>query len=323
MIVITGALGFIGSCIAKELNNTGRTDIIIVDEAENEKASKYAINIKYAKYYEKNEFIKLLESNKIKDIDLIIHMGACSATIETNEKYLMETNYGYSKRLYDWCLKNNCRLIYASSAATYGNGALGYNDNEKEMNKLKPLNTYGLTKKMFDDYILTAPKLKQCVGLKFFNVYGPNEYHKGAMASVVFHSFNQIKEDGKVMLFKSYRKEIKGGEQKRDFIYIKDAVSIVMFFIENKDINGIFNAGTGKARTFKDLTISTFMALNLKPEIEYIEMPETLKEKYQYYTEANMEKLRNVGYDKKFYSLEEGVKDYTANYLDKDFKLYD
>lgn len=323
MIVITGALGFIGSCIAKELNNTGRTDIIIVDEAENEKSSEYATNVKYNKYYEKNEFISLLESDKIKDIDLIIHMGACSTTTETNKEYLMETNYMYSKRLYDWCLKNDCRLIYASSAATYGNGALGYDDNEEEINKLKPLNTYGLTKKMFDDYAISSPKLKQCVGLKFFNVYGPNEYHKGSMASVVFHSFNQIKKDGKVKLFKSYKKECKDGEQMRDFIYVKDAVSIVMFFIENKSINGIFNAGTGKARSFNDLSTSTFKALNLKPNIIYVDMPETLKEKYQYYTEASMKKLKKAGYKKKFYSLEEGIKDYVQNYLNKDFKLYD
>ena len=321
MIIVTGALGFIGSCVAKELNNQGREDIIIVDETKDDKSSKYFSELKYIRYYEKNDFLNTLDN--LEDVELIIHMGACSATTETNEKYLIETNLEYSKTIYNWCVKNNCRLIYASSAATYGDGSLGYNDDESKMKYLKPLNMYGMTKKMFDDYVLDSRKPKQWVGLKFFNVYGPNEYHKGSMSSVIFHSFNQIKKEQKVKLFKSYKNSIRDGEQKRDFIYIKDILSVIHFFIDNPEKNGIYNVGTGKARTFKDLVIATFKSLNINPNIEYIEMPETLKGKYQYFTEANMEKLRSIGYDKQFYSLEEGVRDYVINYLDKGLKNYD
>lgn len=319
MIVVTGAAGFIGSCIVKELNKHGRNDIIIVDELGSDEKWKNLVTLKYMDYEHKTDFLQLLQTNKIKDVDLIIHMGACSSTTEKNAEYLMQNNFKYSKKLYDWCIENKCRMIYASSAATYGNGSQGYTDDETKIDLLKPYNMYGYSKKIFDQYVLSSNKrTAQTIGLKLFNVYGPNEYHKGPMASVIFHTFNQIKKHGKSKLFKSYKKEYADGEQKRDFVYVKDCVSVVMFFVNNPQLNGIFNVGTGKARTFYDLAKAVFSALSLEPNIEFIDMPDGLKEKYQYYTQADIKKLRSAGYDKAFYSLEDGVKDYVQNYLNKE-----
>jgi len=322
MIIITGASGFIGSCIAKELNYQGREDLILVDKEELRK-SPYFKGMKFKEFVPFDDFIKRLENGKYKNVDAIIHMGACSSTTVYDKDFLKQNNFVYTKRLFDWCTENGSRLIYASSAATYGDGSQGYSDDVAKMKSLKPLNPYGESKQMFDMYALDAAKMpSQWVGLKFFNVYGPNEYHKETMASVIFHSFNQIKKEGFVKLFKSYKKGFKDGEQMRDFVYVKDVVSVVLFFFEHKDICGIFNVGTGKARSFKDLVTATFVALNLKPNIQYIEMPDVLKDKYQYFTEAEMSKLRKIGYNKEFYSLEDGVKDYVQNYLDKEFSSY-
>lgn len=322
MIIITGASGFIGSCIAKQLYYNGNTDLILVDKADLSK-SPYLKDMKYKEFVAFDEFLKRLEAGHYKSVQAIIHMGACSSTTVYDKDFLKQNNFVYTKRLFDWCTKNNSRLIYASSAATYGDGSNGYSDDVSKIKDLKPLNPYGESKQMFDMYALdNVNKPIQWVGLKFFNVYGPNEYHKETMASVIFHSFNQIKKEGKVRLFKSYKKGFKDGEQMRDFVYVKDVVSVVLFFLEHKEINGIFNVGTGKARSFKDLVSATFTALDLKPNIEYIEMPDALKDKYQYFTEAEMAKLKKAGYTKEFMSLEEGAKDYVVNYLDKGFSSY-
>jgi ADP-L-glycero-D-manno-heptose 6-epimerase len=318
MIIVTGGAGFIGSCIVKELNNNKINDIIIVDELGSSEKWKNLVSLKYADFIHKDKFLAELKS--MKNVDLIIHMGACASTTEKNAEYLMENNFKYSKELYDWCQNNDSRLIYASSAATYGDGTLGYDDSKTD--ELLPLNMYGYTKKLFDQYVLSSKELRQCVGLRFFNVYGPNEYHKDNMASVIFHSFNQIKKEKKVRLFKSYKQDFKDGEQMRDFVYVKDVVSVVMFMLNNPDVNGIFNVGTGKARSYNDLAVSVFKSLNLKNNVEYIDMPQGLKEKYQYFTEADIRKLRKLGYKKEFYSLEMGINDYVCNYLGKGLAHY-
>ncbi len=317
MIIVTGAAGFIGSCIAKELNYQKVENLLLVD-LKVPKNSPYLMDMKYSKFLDADTFIKNLEQGKIKNIEAIIHMGACSSTTTYDRVFMMKNNFEYTRRLFDWCAKNNSRLIYASSAATYGDGSNGYSDDESKTKDNKPLNIYGESKQAMDVYAIEATsKPHQWVGLKFFNVYGPNEYHKGEMASVIFHAFNQIKKEGFIRLFKSYKKGYVDGEQKRDFVYVKDAIAIVLFFLNNPKINGIFNAGTGSARTFNDLAYATFDAMDLQRNIRYIEMPQTLKDKYQYFTHADMRKLRNVGYTKNFYSLEEGIRDYVVNYLAK------
>lgn len=322
MIIVTGGAGFIGSCIVKELNNKGFTDIIIVDHLGDSEKWKNLTNLKYLDFIDKNSFF--VELQLLKDVELIIHMGACSSTTEKDADYLINNNFKFSKRLYDWCYNNNCRLIYASSAAVYGDGTLKYDDSKT--NEYRPLNMYGYTKKLFDQYVVSSIEkkriLQQCVGLRFFNVYGANEYHKESMASVIFHSFNQIRKDKKVRLFKSYKDGVSNGEQKRDFVYVKDVVNVVLFMVKNKNVNGIFNVGTGVARSFNDLVKSVFKSMNIVPNIEYIEMPEGLRKKYQYFTEANIKKLRKIGYKKEFFSLEKGTKDYVLNYLAKDFENF-
>ena len=317
-IIVTGGAGFIGSNLVKSLNERGYKNIIIVDHLTNNGKWKNLVDLKFDYYFDRDRFLETLNSNSLNNIEIIIHLGACSNTTETNEDFLIYNNAIFSKILFDFSIKNKCRFIYASSAATYGDGSKGYNDKERA---LKPLNCYGYSKYLFDEWVLDSPeKPKQCVGLKFFNVFGPNEHHKGQMASVVYHGYNQIVKDGEIRLFKSYREGYKDGEQKRDFIYVKDAVNVILFFLKNEDKSGIFNVGTGKARTFLDLATSTFKALNLTPNIKFIEMPENLRDKYQYFTEANMSSLKNIGHEEEFYELEEGVKDYVQGYLVKNSK---
>ncbi|MCX5811358.1 MAG: ADP-glyceromanno-heptose 6-epimerase [Proteobacteria bacterium] len=312
-IIVTGGAGFIGSNLVKSLNEHGHKNIIIVDHLTNSGKWKNLVDLKLAYYFDRNRFLETLNNNQLNDIETIIHLGACSNTTETNEDFLIYNNAIFSKILFDFSIKNKCRFIYASSAATYGDGSKGYNDKERI---LTPLNCYGYSKHLFDQWVLDSPeKPKQCVGLKFFNVFGPNEYHKGQMASVVYHGYNQIIKDGEIRLFKSYKEGFEDGEQKRDFIYVKDALKVILFFLHNESKSGIFNVGTGEARTFFDLAASTFKALNLKPNIRFIEMPESLKGKYQYFTEADMSSLKKIGYDKILFELEEGVKDYVQNYL--------
>ncbi|MGP1410964.1 MAG: ADP-glyceromanno-heptose 6-epimerase [Peptoanaerobacter stomatis] len=319
-VIVTGGAGFIGSCIIRELNNRNITDIIVVDNVASTEKWKNLVNKKYTSYYNRNEFLDKLPD--LKDVSYIIHMGACSATTELNFDYLYKNNFEYTKKLWEHCTSNKINFIYASSAATYGDGLFGFNDND-DINKLIPLNAYGYSKQLFDIWqAKQVNKPPQWVGFKFFNVYGPNEYYKGKMASVIMHGYKSIKENGKLNLFKSYREDYGDGEQTRDFIYVKDICNVINFMMNNQNVSGLFNLGTGKARTFYDLGKSVFDSLYLETNIDFVPMPENIRKKYQYFTEAKMNKLRSVGYSRKFYSLEDGIKDYVQNYLEKDFLTY-
>lgn len=316
MIIVTGGAGFIGSAIVWKLNQLGEKEIIVVDELGQDDKWKNLTGINFIDFYHKDHFIDMvLDGNLPFEFDTIIHMGACSSTTEKDADYLFENNFRYSQELVKFSLTHRAKFIYASSAATYGDGSNGYSDDEKHLLNLRPLNMYGYSKHLFDTWLYKTGVIDEVVGLKFFNVYGPNEYHKGDMRSVVHKSFGQIKESGKVKLFKSYKSGYKDGEQLRDFIYVKDVVDIIAFFVEQKDKFGIYNVGTGKAQSWNDLVISVFNAMNMPVNIEYIDMPENLKSKYQYFTQAEMGKLRQAGYTKEFYSLESGVEDYVKNYL--------
>ena len=316
MIVITGAAGFIGSNILSSLNELGREDIILCDSKNKKSSLKNIQKRKFSEFIEPNKLIYYL--NKNKNIQTIIHMGANSSTIEKNYKLMYRQNTRFSKDLWKWSKENNVRFIYASSAAIYGDGSSGFSDSNS-INNYKPLNVYAWTKYFFDRYVTnqaysnhTPP---QWVGLRFFNVYGPNEYHKGTMQSVLKHAFNQYNSDGEVKLFKSCNKDYRHGQQMRDFIYIKDCVSIILWLLKSPEVSGIFNCGTGKARSFNDLIMAMYSALNRKPIIKYIEMPENLINQYQYFTQADMIKIKKSGYKNNFYSLEDGVSDYVNNYL--------
>ena len=313
--LVTGGAGFIGSAIAWRLNNQGRNDIIIVDELGLDEKWKNLVKLNYQDFINKDEFIKQIESGIKMDIETIIHMGANSSTTEKNADHLINNNYEYTKKLAKYCVKNNIRFIYASSAATYGDGSLGFNDDEGICQSLAPLNMYGYSKNLFDTWAIKQGIINKIVGLKYFNVYGPNEYHKGDMRSVVHKAFEQIKSTGKVKLFKSGNPNYKDGEQKRDFVYVKDAVDMTLFFLDKKDKNGIYNAGSGKARTWNDLVTAIFKALNKSVNIEYIELPEHLVEKYQYFTEAGIDKIKKAGYPHPITSLEDGVTDYIKSFL--------
>ncbi len=312
MIVVTGGAGFIGSCVVAGLNQRGRGDITIVDHLQGNDLKKANIAGKqYRKYFEKDEFLALIRKDQIKEkIEVVIHMGACSSTTLQDADYFEKNNFEYSCHVADWALKHRARFIYASSAATYGDGGQGYGDDVSTMLKLRPLNLYGASKQKFDLWILSHGLLDQVVGLKFFNVFGPNEYHKGDMQSIVAKSYQRVVEQGKIGLFKSYHPKYKDGEQKRDFIYVKDSVDIVLFFLDRPDVNGIFNVGTGQANTWNDLAAALFAAVGKRVNIEYIEMPESLRARYQYFTQAEMTHLRQAGYDKPFTPLQEAVKDY-------------
>jgi len=322
-LVLTGVAGFIGSCMLGSLNANGYQNIIIVDEFEREDKKENWKNKTFKAVIDRKEFIEWLNNEDIIKIDAIIHLGAKTDTTEFNYTIHEELNVRYSQQLWDYCTKQNIPFIYASSAATYGAGENGYDDDESKLDLLKPLNPYGVSKNEFDKWALAQnSQPKYWTGLKFFNVYGPNEYHKGRMASVIWHSFNQIKKDGQVKLFKSHRPDFEDGKQLRDFIYVKDLISVINWLLEKmlanewkEELNGIYNLGTGEARSFYDLVSSTFAGMNLETNIEYIDMPIDIRDKYQYYTQANMNKLINAGYTKPFYSLEEGVVDYVKNYL--------
>lgn len=322
MIVITGGAGMIGSIIAWHLNTiTKRDDMVIVDRITHADQWQNLVKRQYVQYLDKDQLLSWLDGRQ--DIEVIIHMGAISATTESDFNKLVTDNIHYSQALWTWCAKNNAAFFYASSAATYGDGAHGYDDSLIE--KLRPLNGYGYSKHFFDQWALQqvnkslrAPPA--WAGFKFFNVYGPNEYHKERMASVALHSFNQFKETGTVKLFKSHKQGFEDGMQLRDFVYVKDAAAAAVHFVEmainNKPCtNGIYNIGTGQARAFKDLATNVMTSLGKTPHITYINMPEDLQGKYQYFTEANVAKLRATGYQQAFYSLEDGVKDYVQNYL--------
>ena len=364
-IIVTGAAGFIGSYMVGYLNRKGYNNIIIVDEfSDNEKKSNYN-DKKITDFVERDRLMEWLDHETAKinpmDIGFVFHLGARTDTTEFDYSIHEKWNVEYSKKVWRYCAEKNVPLIYASSAATYGSGELGYKDDHDIIDQLKPLNPYGVSKNEFDKWVLRQTRDKQppfWAGLKFFNVFGPNEYHKGRMASVIFHSYNQIKETGKVKLFRSHKPQYKDGEQLRDFIHVDDVAAIMYWMMEvvnressivNREsgnsltpdvsfsrrpraassfsggarlaedaarlTNGIYNAGTGRARTFKDLVTAIFTSLNLKPEIEFIDTPEDIRGKYQYFTEADMSKLRSAGYDKKFFTLEEGVSSYVNDFL--------
>ncbi len=320
MIIVTGGAGFIGSCIVRTLNDQGVEDIVVVDNIASTDKWMNLRNKKYLEYINREQFLDRLPEFCGK-VSHIIHMGACSATTEKDFDYLYRNNFEYTKKLWKFCAQEVISLIYASSAATYGDGSLGFDD-RTDISFLRPLNGYGYSKQLFDIWAERELNVgndapKQHVGFKFFNVYGPNEYFKGSMASVIFHTFNEVKRTGRKGLFKSYNDNYKDGEQLRDFIYVKDICKAISFAIDHPEVSGLFNLGTGKARTFNDLAIATFDAMGIEPNIEYIDMPENLRGKYQYYTQAHMEKLKACGYTDSFYSLEDGVKDYVQNYLMK------
>ncbi|WP_297420766.1 ADP-glyceromanno-heptose 6-epimerase [Clostridium sp.] len=319
-IIVTGGAGFIGSCVVRTLNDVGIEDIIIVDNIMTTDKWMNMRNKKYIEYVNKNKFLDKLSSYE--GITAIIHMGACSATTERDFDYLWNNNFEYTKTLWNYCREKQISFIYASSAATYGDGSQGFDDNIN-IDNLIPLNGYGYSKQLFDLWVKKQTEFpKQHCGLKFFNVYGPNEYFKGSMASMIFHGFKQIKETGFVKLFKSCDPNYEDGGQLRDFVYIKDACAVIKWLLDNPDVSGLFNVGTGKAQSFRELAEATFRALDLEPNIVFIDMPEQLKEKYQYYTKAEMMKLRSVGYVDEFKNLEEGALDYVQNHLNKNFEIY-
>jgi ADP-L-glycero-D-manno-heptose 6-epimerase len=317
VIIVTGAAGFIGSCMVEFLNELGYTNLILVDEFSRADKQPNFEGKKYQSAIEREELFTWLYNSKPK-IDFVIHLGARTDTTEFNYSIHQHLNVEYSQHIWNYCTVNNVPLIYASSAATYGDGALGYKDDHSLCHDLKPLNPYGISKNEFDKWVLHQEDHPPFwAGLKFFNVYGPNEYHKGRMASVIFHSFNQIQQNGFVKLFRSHKDGYKDGEQLRDFVYVKDVVKVIAWLMNNQPASAIYNLGTGKARTFHDLVAATYNALNLETNIQFIDMPEDIRDKYQYFTEADMNKLRNAGYNNEFHSLEDGVGDYVKNYLSK------
>ncbi|MBN2039228.1 MAG: ADP-glyceromanno-heptose 6-epimerase [Spirochaetes bacterium] len=315
MIIVTGGAGFIGSAFVWKLNNEGIDDILIVDELGKSEKWKNLIGRKFVDYVNKDEFLNNLSDSSYSDVEAVIHMGACTSTTETDADYMMQNNYRYTKELARWAVMKNARFVYASSAATYGDGSQGFSDNEDTISDLKPLNVYGYSKHLFDIWAIKNKISDKVAGLKFFNVFGPNEYHKEDMVSVVYKAFHQIIDSGKVTLFKSYLDDYKHGEQMRDFIYVKDVVNVIYWFMQNKDVNGIYNLGTGKARKWADLVKAIFSGMGIDPKVDFIDMPQNLREKYQYFTQAEMEKLKQAGYPLEFMSLEEAVRDYVLGYL--------
>ncbi|MEO5683716.1 MAG: ADP-glyceromanno-heptose 6-epimerase [Chitinophagaceae bacterium] len=314
-IVVTGAAGFIGSCLLGFLNAEGYSDIIIVDDFSRIDKTPNLQNKQFTAKVEREYFFEWLKENN-PSIDFVFHIGARTDTTEFDYSIHEHLNVIYSRKIWRYCTEKNVPLVYASSAATYGSGEFGYDDDHTLPFKLQPLNPYGVSKNEFDKWALQQTVCPPFwAGLKFFNVYGPNEYHKGRMASVIWHSFNQVKKDGLVKLFKSHRPDFKDGQQLRDFVYVKDLLEVCYWLMEQQPAPGIYNLGTGKARAFEDLVKATFAGLDKPANISFIDMPEDIRDKYQYFTEANMHKLRAAGYTHPFHSLEEGVDDYVRNYL--------
>lgn len=328
-IIITGAYGFIGSCMVSYLNQKGFENLILVDAFDDDDKELNLLHKKYIVRVERDNLFDWLQKEKPK-VDFVFHLGARTDTAEFDYSVHQKLNVEYSQHIWNWCTIHNVPLVYASSAATYGEGELGYDDSHDIVEQLRPLNPYGISKNEFDKWALHQQNHPPFwAGLKFFNVYGPNEYHKARMASVIFHSFNQIKQNGKVKLFRSHKEGYEDGEQLRDFVYVKDVVNVCYWMMEKTTTvngqlptgslssvdSGLYNLGTGTARSFIDLVKATFAGLDLQPLIEFIDMPADIRDKYQYFTEANMEKLKQAGYPHKFSSLEEGVNDYVRNYL--------
>jgi len=318
MIIVTGGAGFIGSAFVWKLNQEGIEDIVIVDRLGSSDKWKNLVNLRFDNYIHKNDFQEMVYNDTVRfNVEAIIHMGACSSTTERDADYLWQNNNVYTSLLAEYAMEHGIRFIYASSAATYGDGTQGFSDDHDKIKTLKPINMYGYSKQVFDVRALKYSYENNIAGIKFFNVFGPNEYHKGDMASVIFKAFHQIKETGKVCLFKSYLPHYPDGGQLRDFVYVKDCIDVIWWLFNNQDVNGIFNLGTGRARTWNDLINAVFNAMGIPSNIEYIEMPESLRNQYQYFTQAEMSKLRDYGCPAEFSSLEDSVRDYVTNYLQK------
>ena len=323
-IIVTGAAGFIGSCMVSYLNQQGFENLILVDEFNDPQKELNLLHKKYLIKVEREDFFNWAQKEK-PAVNFVFHLGARTDTTEFDYTIHQHLNVEYSQKIWNYCTINNIPLVYASSAATYGEGEFGYDDDHEIVEQLRPLNPYGISKNEFDKWVLHQEDHPPFwAGLKFFNVYGPNEYHKDRMASVIFHSFNQVKQNGIVKLFKSHKEGFEDGEQLRDFVYVKDVIEVCYWLMEQtlggfktlQELNSaIYNLGTGVARSFNALVRSTFAGLDMPPNIEFIDMPEDLRDKYQYYTQANMDKLKAAGYTKDFYSLEKGVDDYVRNYL--------
>ncbi len=324
MIIVTGGAGFIGSALVWALNQRGEEDILIVDHLGTGEKWKNLRALKYADYMEKNEFIDLIKANELfAPVSCILHMGACSSTTETDASYLARNNFAYTKNLLEYAATNGIHTVYASSAATYGDGAQGYRDDEEQMPELRPLNMYGYSKQMVDLWAWRKGYLNEAAAVKFSNVYGANEQHKGSMRSMVRKAWEQINETGTVRLFKSYLNEYADGEQVRDFIYVKDAVDMTLFLTDHPELHGVFNIGSGRARSWNDLMKAVFNAMNKPMNIEYVDMPQELRGRYQYHTELDMSKLKNAGYAKSPAAIEDAITDYVQNYLDKNKHLGD
>lgn len=320
MIVVTGAVGFIGSCLIERLNSEGFNEVVAVDLFDNEEKNQNLIGKKIRERVNRNTFIEWLDANG-NQVEFIFHLGARTDTAEFDIDLLNKLNTQFTKDVWQKSIDFQIPLVYASSAATYGDGAFGYRDAHDQPYQLEPLNPYGVSKNEFDKWALKEGKQPLFwAGLKFFNVYGPNEYHKGRMASVVFHAFNQIKKTSAMRLFRSHNPNFKNGEQMRDFVYVKDVVEVCCFLMHHRKNSGIYNLGSGTARTFLDLTKSVFKTLGIKEDIDFIDTPEDIREKYQYFTEADMSKLKSIGYKRPFTSLEDGINDYVGNYLIENLK---
>lgn len=315
MIIITGAAGFIGSCLVAKLNSKGFKDLILVDDFGKTEKAPNLVNKSYRQKIDRNVLFEWLSENH-RRITFVFHIGARTDTTEFNTEIFDALNLNYTKRLWTACAAYELPMVYASSAATYGMGEHGFEDNHEIIPSLKPLNPYGESKNDFDKWAISQEKAPYFwAGLKFFNVYGPNEFHKGRMASVIFHTHRQVKEQGRVKLFRSHHPDYKDGMQLRDFIYVKDVTDVLFFLMLHKRDSGIYNLGTGTARAFLHLAEATFRSMNLEPLIDFVDTPQDIRDKYQYFTQASMEKLRSIGYSKPFHTLEEGIDDYVRNYL--------
>lgn len=313
--IVTGGAGFIGSNLVQALNLRGCDDITVVDHLESSLQRRNLERLRFAEYLDKAEFRELLRAGRLPKAECVFHLGACSSTTETNADYLRDNNTRYTRELCEWAMGARVRFIYASSAATYGGGERGYSDEDAATPSLAPLNLYGQSKQQFDLWALETGAIRRIAGVKYFNVYGPGEDHKGEMRSLVNKAYDQIMRTGELALFKSYRPEYRDGEQTRDFVYVSDAVAVTLFFCDHPEVAGIFNCGTGVARTWLDLARALFAAMNRPPRIKFIEMPAAIRDKYQYHTQADMAKLRRAGYAAPFLSVEEGVRRYVRDYL--------
>lgn len=313
--IVTGGAGFIGSNVVAALNQRGQRDILVVDNLDHPGKEHNLAELAYRDYLDKRDFRKQFLSGAIDKADTVFHMGACSSTTETDEEYMTDNNFVYTRQLCEWCLGAGSRFIYASSAATYGDGAHGYSDDPGTITALEPLNLYGNSKHLFDLWALDNGVLDRIAGLKYFNVYGPREDHKGHMRSLANKAYDQIVETGEIELFKSYRPQYRDGEQERDFVYVKDAVEVTLFFHDNSEISGIYNCGSGCARTWLELAQALFAAMGREPRVRFVEMPDEIQPNYQYHTRADVSNLRRAGYAAPFMTVEEGVADYVRNYL--------